>query len=112
MIKITIYHQAALICGFKVIGHAGAAQYGHDIVCAAVSALSITTINSILQFTDVRPKLDQDTVNGGWLILKLPQIENRIQSLKAQTLLDSFELGMKSIADQYARYVNLKIIKL
>ena len=32
-------------------GHAGYAEYGEDIVCAAVSVLTINTINSIEQLT-------------------------------------------------------------
>lgn len=33
-------------------GHAGYAEAGQDIVCAAVSALIITTVNSLEKFTD------------------------------------------------------------
>ena len=33
-------------------GHAGFAAYGNDIVCAAVSALVINTVNSIEAFTE------------------------------------------------------------
>jgi len=37
------------ICGFEMDGHAGFAEYGQDIVCAALSMLSINTINSIAE---------------------------------------------------------------
>ena len=33
-------------------GHAGYAEEGQDIVCAAVSALIINTVNSLETFTD------------------------------------------------------------
>ena len=33
-------------------GHAGYAEEGQDIVCAAVSALIITTVNSLEEFTE------------------------------------------------------------
>ena len=33
-------------------GHAGYAEEGYDIICAAVSALTVNTINSIEQFTE------------------------------------------------------------
>ena len=36
---------------FYVKGHAGYAKDGHDIVCAAVSTMVITTINHILALT-------------------------------------------------------------
>ena len=52
MIQVTIYKNADnLITGYKLSGHADYSEYGSDIVCAAVSALVINTINSIENFT-------------------------------------------------------------
>ena len=48
MIQITIYkNKKHEYMGFDVDGHAGFDDSGHDIVCAAVSALVINTINSV-----------------------------------------------------------------
>ena len=44
MINITIYDN-----GFEIEGHAGYAQKGSDIICAAVSALSQTCRISITE---------------------------------------------------------------
>ncbi|MEJ1306834.1 ribosomal-processing cysteine protease Prp [Latilactobacillus sakei] len=35
------------IISFQITGHADSGPYGSDIVCAAVSAVSIGTINSL-----------------------------------------------------------------
>lgn len=52
MINISIYKNAdGIYTGFKALGHAGFAQSGQDIVCAAASVLIINTINSIDSFT-------------------------------------------------------------
>ena len=40
--------------GFECNGHADFAAYGKDVVCAALSVLTINTINSIDQLTDDR----------------------------------------------------------
>ena len=37
--------------GFKLEGHAGSGEYGKDIVCAAISILSINTVNSLEKFS-------------------------------------------------------------
>ena len=37
------------ITSFKMTGHADSGPYGQDIVCAAVSALSISTVNGLEQ---------------------------------------------------------------
>ena len=34
----------------NLIGHAGYAKYGNDIVCAAASTILTTTVNAILRF--------------------------------------------------------------
>ena len=53
MVKVTVYqNQDDVYYGFRMEGHAGFAAYGNDIVCSAVSALVINTMNSIEQFTD------------------------------------------------------------
>ena len=52
MIKVSIYktdkHEYV---GFDAQGHAGFADEGMDIVCAAASALIINTINAIERYT-------------------------------------------------------------
>ena len=48
MIEITrIKNEQGENVGFRCYGHAGFARHGKDIVCAAVSALVLNTINSI-----------------------------------------------------------------
>ena len=47
MIRVN-YKKDNLIKEIKISGHANFADYGKDIVCAAVSTLVTTTINNIL----------------------------------------------------------------
>ena len=65
MIHVTIYktktHEYA---GFDVEGHAGFAESGQDIVCAAVSMLVINTINSIEQLVSDEYTLTSDEEDG------------------------------------------------
>lgn len=66
MIYITIYHESKTnhICGFQTSGHAGYAESGMDIICSAVSALTITAINSIDELTDSRYGLEENAEQG------------------------------------------------
>ena len=85
-------------------GHAGFAEYGNDIVCAAISVLMINTINSVEKFTDDEIVTSQDEDKG---ILKL-EFEG-IPSTEADLLLQSFELGVTSIYEQYGKkFLNIK----
>ena len=47
MINITVKKRKGSYLDFLSKGHAGYAEEGQDIVCAAVSALIITTVNSL-----------------------------------------------------------------
>lgn len=49
MIKVRIKKENNIISSIECHGHAGYADYGHDIVCASFSTMLITTINAILE---------------------------------------------------------------
>ena len=52
MITITVKKRKGNYLEFESKGHAGYAEEGHDIVCAAVSVLVINTVNSFEAFTE------------------------------------------------------------
>ena len=92
---------------YKIIecsGHAGFAEYGEDIVCAAVSVLSINLINSLDQFTEDKISVEQDEDLG---LIRLRFEDN--PSHDADLLVRSFELGVDSIFRQYGKkFLNIK----
>ncbi len=86
------------------MGHAGYADAGEDIVCAAISMLVINTINSLEVLTDAKMQVDvkEDTGRIG-LVFE--------EDLKKDgvLLMDSLVLGLKGIVKQYGRqYLKLK----
>jgi len=76
------------------IGHAGYAQAGEDIVCAAVSALLINACNSLEAFTD-------DTFEGEEADGKLELTFPDGLSEKGSLLMDSLLLGLQQIEEEY-----------
>ena len=93
MIKVTIYktdrHEYA---GFDISGHAEYSESGNDIVCAAVSAIVINTINSVDQFTEDKTSSVSDEESG-----KIEFRFGQIPSHDATLLLDSMVLGLEQI---------------
>jgi uncharacterized protein YsxB (DUF464 family) len=109
MINVSIKKNAQdLITGFSMSGHAGYSEYGSDVVCAAVSAIVINTINSIENFTSDRFYLNQDEKNGIIeLNMTLPMSEN------ASLLLNSMVLGLQGIIEEYTdKYIELNQVKI
>ena len=65
MTKVTIYKNQTEECvGFRMFGHAGYAEAGEDIVCAAISVLTINTMNAIEVFTNTVAAADVDEEEG------------------------------------------------
>ena len=99
MIKVSIYHNDEdAINGFKLFGHAGYAEHGQDIVCAAVSTLVINTVNSIEKLTSDQFSVDEDEDAG--------MLEFHITSElsdEAELLLNSMFLGLSEIQKSYGK---------
>lgn len=85
--------------GIKVSGHAGYAQHGQDIVCAAVSALTQTLIRSIEDLTS--DKIEYE-ISPGKADIKYGNL-----SEKSKCLVDSFFIGVCMIADEYPENVRI-----
>ncbi len=90
--------------GFLLNGHAGSGEYGKDIVCAAISILSINTINSLEKFTDDTFTCNTDKNDGHIEVVFLNKI-----SPEGELLMKSFELGIDSVFKQYGKeFLNIK----
>nr|WP_027870796.1 ribosomal-processing cysteine protease Prp [[Eubacterium] cellulosolvens] len=65
MTRVTFYqNRNGQLTGFEAADHAGYAEAGEDIVCAAVSALVIHTINSVERFTSQDADSSADEENA------------------------------------------------
>ena len=85
-------------------GHAEYAEYGKDIVCAALSALVINTLNSLEQLCNlpIHPETDE---KSGLIACSFPKEMGE----KAVLLLDSLVLGCVGIEKQYGgKYCKVK----
>lgn len=91
------------IVGFQTEGHAGFADAGYDIVCAAISVLVINTINSVEQFTDTDCAVTQDEKNA--LIRFMVRSSRTPKEL--QVLLQSLVLGLSGVADDNPDYLSI-----
>ena len=102
MTKVTIFKQQGLYKGFEVSGHSGYADAGEDIVCAAISALTINCINSIETFTNDEFLLDTDEEAG---LIRL--IFSYNPGSKSELLIDSLALGLREIENENKEYITL-----
>lgn len=91
--------------GFLCMGHAGYAKCGRpDILCAAVSALTIGAINSLEQLAGERVLVSEDAKTG-FLKCDFPC---GLQE-KSTFLLDSMVFSLENLSREYGeRYLQVK----
>lgn len=86
--------------GIKVLGHANYNSYGKDIVCAGISALAQTLIQSMEELTE--DKIEY-SMKPGRIVIKFWSLSD-----KGRCLLDSFFIGVNLIAETYP--ANVKVL--
>lgn len=85
--------------GITIKGHANYARPGKDIVCAGVSALVQTLIQSVEELT--ADQIEYDMAPGA------VSIKFWCLSDHSRVLIDAFFLGIKQLADNYPNNVQL-----
>ena len=105
MIQVNILRDRnEVVKGIDINGHAGYAEYGQDVICAAVSALVLNMANSVESFTDdhFEGSVSED---GGEFSFSFPDSI----SPESQLLMKSLILGLENILDEYgAEYIKFR----
>ncbi len=108
MTTVTLFSAQEMFCGFECVGHAGYAKAGSDIVCAAVSALTLTCANALESVANIQVKVNQRPKDA-FLQVLLPQNLNLEQLHDSQILLKCLQQGIGDLARQYPKHVHLSI---
>lgn len=98
MIKISVKKENNIIKEIKVTGHANYADYGKDIVCAAVSSITTTTINDILILDN--KAISYDVQDGNMIITNN---DNELANKLLTVMLNSLE----ELANDYPKNISI-----
>ena len=109
MISATLYHGEDGYTACRITGHSGQAEAGRDIVCAAVSILGCTCVNSLESVCGLIPLVTEN--EEGVLAFRLPEM-NPEENEKAQILMGALKQGLTDLAESYPRNVKLTIQSL
>ncbi len=83
---------------FTVKGHAGFADEGEDIVCAAVSSAVYMTVNTLTEIFGVK---DTSSVKDGYLHFEISGNET------ARDIIKGLKLHVSGLAEEYPDYVKV-----
>lgn len=99
---ITITYGSREPPSISIKGHSGYSTEGTDIVCAAVSVLFQTLVNSLTEYT--KDLVSVRSEPGDSALIWRGQCSD-----KARLLLDSCLLGLRDVAEQYPDYVSFTV---
>ncbi|MCR5721935.1 MAG: ribosomal-processing cysteine protease Prp [Lachnospiraceae bacterium] len=103
MTRIIFYRDSNdKLTGFECKGHAGYAEAGEDIVCAAISILTINFVNSVELLTDSFPEVVEDS-DKGYLKVTIKEYDKD----DVQLLFNSLSLGLDNIREEYPKFFDL-----
>lgn len=106
MIKVELVsNQKDAVSSFTMVGHAGAAPYGEDIVCAAVSAIVYTTIGSLEELCGIKGY----SIEEGFVEWHMPDNVGEDKRSTADIILKTMIIGLKQImyTPSYKKYISI-----
>jgi len=92
------------IVSFMLNGHAGYAEKGSDIVCAAVSAIANMVL---IGFDELKLTPKCDIADNGFLSCEIPQDLENENSIKLQFLLECMVKEFMDIKNSYGKYIKV-----
>jgi len=106
MISVFLFRGEDGFSACRISGHSGKAESGTDIVCAAVSILGCTCVNSLEAVCGIIPEVSEN--DEGILDFRLPEMSPE-ENAKAQILMGALQQGIKDLSEAYPRHVRLTV---
>lgn len=103
MTNVVFKRNSGKLVSVNIKGHSGYDIEGKDIVCSAISVISITIANGITEILNVNADC---TEKDGFLCINLTYLSND-DIEKCQTLMETMLLGMKSVEFSYGKYIKV-----
>ncbi len=113
MTRITFYRRGGVFYGFEEIGHSGFADAGNDILCAAISSMTMLVINMIeVSFeTDVQYLIDEEKAKITVTTLgALPDYaEDEKMQYAVSGVIEGYYNQLKDMTEEYYDYLTVEI---
>ena len=103
MIKVRITKAQSDIVEISVKGHADSDEYGKDLVCASVSAITFGLCNAMDTLTDVNEISIKD--NHIKIHVEKPDFETN-------TILNTGLIQLRTVQEKYPEYIEIKITEV
>lgn len=111
MTKVVFYKQDGTFYGFREIGHAGYGEFGTDIICSALSAMTMLIINTAetVWGIDVDYEIDDDTADITVTVKEaLPEFSSSDEKQYAVSgLIEGYYYQLMDMLEDYSDYLDV-----
>lgn len=104
MTEVTLFRSEKRLVGYEVRYHTGFAQAGEDIVCSAISALTLASANGITEVLKLSMAID---VGDAFLYCMLDKEIIGSDFDNAEIILNTMALGLRSIESEYSDFIKI-----
>jgi uncharacterized protein YsxB (DUF464 family) len=115
MTKVTFFKRDGIFFGFRENGHTGFGEEGNDILCAALSAMTMLIINTIeiSYASNVDYQIDEETTDVTLKVLAaLPEFENDERKRYAISgLIQGYFMQLMDMLEDYYDYLSVEEIE-
>lgn len=105
MIEIQVFRAEGKVISFEVNGHANFANYGNDIVCAAVSVIAQTAVGAMQEIIGACDY----TIRDGYLRCSISKDISKEKKEAAAIIMESMIVGFYQIHKEYTQYVFIQV---
>ena len=113
MTKVIFYRRNGVFYGFEEHGHAGYAESGNDILCAALSAMTMLILNTIevAYASDVEYTIDDETTNirvrSKAALLEFEEDERKRYAVSG--LFMSYFYQLNELLEEYYEFLDVEV---
>ena len=112
MTKVVFYKRHGIFYGFHEEGHAGYAEFGEDVVCSALSAMTMLIINTCetVWGVDVHYEIDEETTDITVTVKEaLPEFASSDEKQYAVAgLIEGYYYQLMDLLEDYSDYIDVE----
>ena len=100
MTQVSFGKQSGFLTAFTLSGHSMAAEYGSDIVCAAISSAVYMAANTITEILGVQADI---SVEDGYFRLSISEADAE----RCAPMMEGLRLHLSELARQYPDHITM-----
>ena len=112
MTKITFYRQNGIFWGFQETGHTGFGEEGDDILCSAISAMTMLILNTIEVAYKVSTEYTIDDVNTDIRVTCKEVLTTKDEKIRfaVSGLLEGYYYQLVDLTEEYYEFLDVDLL--